>query len=167
MAWPKGKPRKAQDVDKAKDDTSELVTYLPRSGDPETTKWRGVEFKANVPTRITDKAHIEAARNNSFFRVGNNVNEDVPNGPPTDAMEYRGHVLGWVKDVATVEQLVKAWAQDRDVRLKCEIGHDDISFLGTLIEPKLRMMRLSEGLNETQVAELWMRYGIFDLPWRA
>jgi hypothetical protein len=72
-----------------------------------------------------------------------------------------------MEGVSTIEQLVKNWAQDRDVRLKCETGHDDISYLGTLIEPKLRQMRLSEGLSESQVAELWMRYGVFELPWRA
>ena len=46
------------------------VTYLPGEGDPPTTTWRGEEFRANVPVRITDPDHIEAARTNRFFRVG-------------------------------------------------------------------------------------------------
>jgi len=145
----------------------ELVTYVPRSGDPETTKWRGVEFKANVPVRITDESHIEAARANSFYRVGNEIRKDVPNGPPADAMEYRGHVMGWIGGVTTIEQLVTHWAADRDLRTKLEVGYDDIQYLGTLIEPKLRMMRQAEGLSQAQIADIWIKHGILDLPWRA
>jgi len=174
MGWPRGRPRKPKNkpdpMDKEpdmQDDIEELVTYLPGEGDPVKTKWRGVEFTANVPTRVTNKDHLAAARANRFYRVGNDAPQENPNRAPTDAMEYRGHVLGWMEGVSTIEQLVKNWAQDRDVRLKCETGHDDISYLGTLIEPKLRQMRLSEGLSESQVAELWMRYGVFELPWRA
>src|ERR1700683_64888 len=46
------------------------VTYLPGPGDKPTTKWRGIDFKAGVPVRITDPAHLEAIKGNPFFRVG-------------------------------------------------------------------------------------------------
>ena len=145
----------------------ELVTYIPRAGDPETTKWRGVEFPANVPVRVTDESHIAAARSNSYFRVGNEINKDTPNGPPTDGMGYRGHVVGWIGAVTTIDQLVSRWAADRDLRAKCDVGLDDIQYLGTLIEPKIRVMRQAEGLSQAQIAEIWMKHGVLDLPWRA
>ena len=145
----------------------EFITYVPRFGHSETTKWRGVEFTANVPVRITDESHIEAARANSFYRVGNEIRKDVPNGPPADAMEYRGHVMGWIGGVTTIEQLVTHWAADRDLRTKLEVGYDDIQYLGTLIEPKLRLMRHAEGLSQAQIADIWIKHGVLDLPWRA
>jgi hypothetical protein len=47
-----------------------FVTYLAGDGDPPTTTWRGVEFSANIPVRITDPEHLEAIKGNPFFRVG-------------------------------------------------------------------------------------------------
>jgi hypothetical protein len=145
----------------------ELVTYLPPPGDADVVKWRGVEFKAHVPVRITDKDHIDACRNNRFFRIGDQSGAAAPRGLPSDAMTYRGHVLDWMRDVQTIDQLARCWAADRDLRAECEIGYDDMQYLGTLIEPKLRDMRQSEGLNQVQVAEIWMKHGVLDLPWRA
>jgi len=145
----------------------ELVTYLPGNDDPPTTKWRGIEFKANMPLRVTDEEHIEAARGNRFFRVGNEAAKDNPNRAPTDAMDYRAHVVQWMRGVTTVEQLISHWAADRDLRSKCEVGRDDIQYLGTLIEPKIRVMRQAEGLTQAQIAEIWMKHGVLDLPWRA
>jgi hypothetical protein len=145
----------------------ELVVYFPGDGDPATTKWRGVEFKSGIPVRVTNKDHIAAARANRFYRVGNDAPQENPNIIPAGAMEYRAYVMRWMEGVSTVEQLVRNWARDRDLRAKCEVGYDDIMYLGTLIEPKLRQMRLSEGLSDTQVCELWIKHGILDLPWRA
>ncbi len=149
------------------DDASELITYLPPAGDADVVKWRGVEFHANVPVRLTNKDHIEAARGNRFFRVGDEVKGDNPNLAPSDAMEYRAHAVDWIARVSTVDQLVRNWSADRDLRIKCEVGYDDIMYLGTLVEPKLRQMRLSEGLSDMQVAEVWVKHGILDIPWRS
>jgi hypothetical protein len=127
----------------------------------------GVEFKANVPTLVKDKDHIASARGSRFFHVGNDVAEESPNKAPQDAMDYRGHVLGWAKGVTTVEELVTRWARDRDLRMRCEVAHDDIQYLGTLIEPRLQKMRMAEGLSETQVAELWIKHGELVIPWKS
>lgn len=146
------------------------VTYLPNEGDPHTTKWRGVEFKANLPVRLMDKDHIEAARTNRFFRVG----LDEPpgstrgySGPPKTAMEYRGRVVAWIKTVETVDQVAAHWAADRALRAACEVGQDDISYLGTLVEPKLKALRLKEGLNDVAMAGIWVKHGNTDIPWRS
>lgn len=151
-------------------DSGEDVTYLPGEGDPSSCKWRGIEFKANVPVRVLETERpglIDAARGNRFFRVGSERSGSAPMGPPTTAMEYRGHVVDWLKDCTTVDQIVSHWAADRDLRTKCEVGQDDISYLGTLVEPKLRQLRMAEGLSEMDVAGIWVKHGVLDLPWRS
>jgi hypothetical protein len=116
---------------------------------------------------VTSEAHIEAARGNKFFRVGAGGPNNAPVGPPKTAMEYRGHVVDWIKDCETVDQVAAHWAADRQLRFVCEVGQDDISFLGTLVEPKLRALRMAEGLTDSQVAAVWIKHGVLDLPWRS
>jgi hypothetical protein len=58
-----------------------FVTYLPGDGDPPTTQWRGVEFRAGETIRLTDPAHIEAAKTNRFFRVGKGDPKDQGRNP--------------------------------------------------------------------------------------
>jgi len=148
-------------------DEGEDLTYIPGPEDPPIAKWRGHEFKANVPKRIKDRDMIESARGNRFYRVGADTGAATPNQPPKTAMQYRAHVLAWMKGVETVEDLAIHWADDRVLRHTCEIGHDDIAYLGTLIEPKLKQMRMAEGKTELQVAEIWINHGTLELPWRA
>ena len=78
-------------------DEGEDLTYIPGSEDPPTCKWRGREFRANVPMRIKDKSLIEAARTNRFFRVGGVGPEPGDNDPPKTAVQYRAHVVAWMK----------------------------------------------------------------------
>ena len=153
--------------DAPKPEPGEDVVYLPGDGDPAKLIWRGIEFLANVAQRVLDPDHIEAARGNRYFRVGNEGPKENPNEGPKDSMDYRGYVLEWMKSVSTIEDLVKHWAADRNLRVKCEVGEDDIRYLGTLIEPKLRQMRLQAGLSDTAVADIWVKHGVLDLPWRA
>jgi hypothetical protein len=145
----------------------EDIVYCPGEGDPNTVRWRGIEFKANVPVRVTNAEHIEAARGNKFFRVGAARPNDMPLGAPKTAMEYRGHVVDWIKGCETVDQVASHWGSDRNLRVKCEVGQDDIDFLGTLVEPKLRALRLQEGLSEMQVAGVWVKHGVLEFPWRS
>jgi hypothetical protein len=150
-----------------KKEPGELVMYCPSPGDPIKTKWRGVEFNANVPVRIFDAEHIEAARGNRQFSVGNKGPDDDNPGPPTTAMEYRGHVVDWLKTISTVDQFVAEWARDRTLRMACEVGVDDVNYLGTLIEPKLHAMRLAEGLSTNDVAAIFVKRGELEIPWRS
>ena len=157
-------PKQTPSSDK---DEGEHVTYWPGHGDPHTVKWRGIEFKAGQPKKLRHAEHIEAARGNRYFHVGDGDAPEVnPNLGPTDANGYRAHVVRWLDDMVTVEELIAKWAGEREMRDRCGTGDDDIRFLGPLVEPKLREMRRKEGLNDRQVADVWMKYGIFDLPWR-
>lgn len=151
-------------------DDGEDVVYMPGEGDPSSCKWRGIEFKANIPVRVRESDRpgmLEAARGNRFFRVGSEKSQNENFGPPKTAMEYRAYVVDWMKEVSTVDQLVAHWAADRQLRVTCEVGQDDIAYLGTLVEPKLKQMRMAEGLSESQAAELWIKHGVLELPWRA
>ena len=152
---------------KKEKDPGELVMYCPGAGDPTVTKWRGVEFKANVPVRIFDADHIEAARLNKTFSVGNSGPDDTAVGPPETAMQYRGHVVDWLKTVDSVDALAAKWAADRDLRGRCEVGLDDINYLGTIVEPKLHALRMAEGKSENDVATVWVKRGVLDIPWRS
>lgn len=167
------RPAQAQTIAPAKPETApdegEDLTYLPQAGDPASVKWRGVEFKANVPRRITDLDHIEAARTNRFFRVGKGdpkYEGRNPNDPPATPMQYRAHVVAWIKTCETVEDVVKHWSDDRVLRQTCEVGSDDIQWLGSLVEPQLATFRRREGLSDAAVANVWIKYGVLDLPWR-
>jgi hypothetical protein len=146
----------------------EMVTYTPGPGDPPTAKWRGVEFKANVPIRVTNAAHVDAARGNRFFHVGEGAPEGAgPRELPKNAMEYRAHVVDWMERVHSIDDIAVAWSADRSLRERCEVGQDDISFLGTLVEPKLKQMRVEAGMSENDVAGVFVKHGVLDLPWRS
>lgn len=157
----------SNEVDVGGAELAEDVTYIPKEGDPLSVKWRGVEFKANVAIRVTRGDLLDAARANRFFRVGSEPVANDPTAPPKTAMEYRGYVVGWINGCTTVEQVAAHWAADRQLRVTCEVGQDDVSYLGTLVEPKLRQLRLAEGLSEMDAANVWVKHGVLDLPWRS
>jgi hypothetical protein len=164
-----------QDGPAKEPEAGELVTYRPGAGDSHEVKWRGVKFTANEPVRIYDQEHIDSARGNSHFSVGEGAKANSESsGPPTNAMGYRGHVLDWVKATDSITEprlaidaIARQWGADRGLREQCEVGRDDISYLGTLIEPKLRMLRQQAGMSENDVAGVWVQRGVLDLPWRS
>ena len=167
------RPVQSQTLAPAKPDASpddgEDVVYLPGPSDPPSVPWRGHVFKANVPKRITDAAHIEAARGNRFFRVGKGDpgnSDHNPNDPPATTMQYRAHVVAWLKTCETVEDVVRHWSEDRQVRQACDVGEDDVKWLGTLAGPKLMEFKRREGMNEQNFAQVWLKYGFIEIPWR-
>jgi hypothetical protein len=144
------------------------VTYTPLDGDPAKVKWRRIEFLANKPVRIKDPDHIEAARQNKSFRVAGEEAMVDPNSPkPAKNMQYRKHWLDAMPRFETCEDLIKAWSSEINMRRDMEVAEDDILWLGRIIEPKLKLMRQQEGKTEQDIANIWVRYGINDIPWRA
>ena len=45
------------------------VRYIPEPGTPDQTETLGLQWDANEPTEVTDKAKIEVLRGNPFFEV--------------------------------------------------------------------------------------------------
>jgi hypothetical protein len=154
----------------------EDVTFLPGPDDKRMTKWRGIEFRAGVPVHVTDPDHIAAARGNRFFRVGKDDGKSPaghPGNAPSNPMEYRAHVVAWIKAIGakqdppgTIDDIVKQWADDRTLRQTCDVGSDDIKWLGQFIEPKLMEFKRREGKTENEVAGVWIKYGFVEIPWR-
>jgi hypothetical protein len=149
----------------AKEDGT-AITFCPEEGGSSSTTWRGIVFKAHIPVMIKDQTMIDAAKGNRFFSVGDEIVR-TPNAAPKTRDEYRNHVVAWLKEVLTTDDLAHRWARDRNLRTSCEVGSDDLNYLGTLIDPKLRDLQRADGLSDPQVATLFIQVGILDLPWRA
>jgi hypothetical protein len=151
---------------------SEQITYLAGEGDPPSTKWHGIVFHANVPKTVNKPALIEAAKNNRFFKVGTFDPQKDAGGvvplpsiaDPKTSEQYRAHVVEWLRKVTDIDDFVKRWASEGDMRMACEVGSDDYSYLGTLLRPKMHELQKVAQLNDLQLAELWVRHGVNQLP---
>ncbi len=150
--------------------TSEQVTYVPGPDDPSTVKWAGHVFHANVPKPVINKTLIEAARGNKFFRVGAFSPSDVGTTEkavlPKTSNDYRAHVVAWLKRVESADEFMTQWARDAPMREDCEVGLDDYDYLGSLMAPRLAELAKIDGLNELQLAKMWTRHGVNQVPWR-
>lgn len=149
----------------------EQITYLPGEGDPLTVKWHGFVFHANVPKSVTKPDLIEQARGNKFFKVGafdtakdSTAAPDAAIVAPKTAGEYRAHFVDWFRKSTDINGLVETWAKEQPMREACEVGADDYSYIGTLFHPKMHELAKAAGLSEGQLAELWARFGVFQLP---
>lgn len=147
----------------------EDVTYIPGPQDPASIRWRGILFQANVPIRIADDGHIDAARGNKFFRVGTGdkaTQAEEPKPEPTTPEAYRAWVIGWLDQVKTVDELLTKWSNDRYIRQNAQAGTLDIRQLGTIIDPRLNLMAKEQGLSDQQVGKLMLQHGLAEIPWR-
>ncbi|MDR3487093.1 MAG: hypothetical protein P4M05_19575 [Bradyrhizobium sp.] len=144
------------------------MTYVPGAEGPLQTKFRGVVFQAHVPKKVNADI-VDALKGNRFFQIGVFDPDKigvVAGDPPKTHVEYRGHVANWLKSVGTLDELASRWAKDRNLRAICQVDEDDLRYLGTLIEPKLAELTRAEGLKPTDMGAIFVKHGIFELPWR-
>lgn len=138
---------------------SEQVTYLPGPEDPVSVKFAGHVFNANVPktiegdhdadpkTRAYQNAQlIEKARRNKFFKVGdfNAARDGVAveqQEKPSSAEQYRAHAVKWLQKVESVDELDTKWIAEEPLRAACEVGLDDLDYLGSIFGPKRAELR--------------------------
>jgi len=74
----------------------------------------------------------------------------------------------WLKLDLTMAQFKALVAVERHSGISvCEVGRDDIDWLGRLFEPKLHHMRIEEQLSELDVAGVFVKHGILEIPWRS
>lgn len=146
---------------------TELVTYLPGPMDPPTTKWLGHTMHANVPKPITcHPDHMEIARGNKFFSVGNAPRARESNKPPKTSEEYRAYMIAWLgQKYDHTSDLIARFVRDRELQIACEVGADDYAYLGTLFMPKLHELARADEFSEQQVASMWLQHGVNQLPW--
>lgn len=158
-------------------ETSEQITYIPGDGDPVSTKWHGIVFHAHVPKLISKPELIEAAKANRFFKVGEySPDQDKApppffTGDPKTSDQYRAHVVAWLNKLSaapssphTIEEMVKTWVAEQHLRESCEVGSEDYSFIGAQFLPKMHEFAKQAEMSDTQLADLWRRYGVFQLP---
>lgn len=123
----------------------ELVTYVPQQeGDPHKTRWAGIVFHANVPVRVTNPRLVEKARENPWFHVGEGppVPRTAPKRErPKTPDQYRAHVVAWLKEMDSPEELQARWIAEEGLRQECGVGPGDLDYLETLIRPKLTELK--------------------------
>lgn len=132
--------------DKAEEAVSEMVTYRPGPEGPASIKWRGKMFHANTPVALTDADHIEAARANKYFKVGEFTTADaVPttNEPPMPktSEQYRAHFVAWLSRMASVGEYDARWIGEEPLRQACGVGTDDFDWMQSLAAPKIAELR--------------------------
>lgn len=148
------RPRKIQDqnttgedmTDETTDDGAsdeikgDFITYTPGPHDPTSVKWAGITFHANVPKMVNDADHLERARSNKFFKVGEftaadavATRDEAPSPKTSD--QYRAHAVAWFKTMQSVDDLDRKWQAEETLRMSCGVGMDDIEYLAGLSGP--------------------------------
>jgi hypothetical protein len=150
---------------------SELVTYLAGDdGSPATVKFAGHTFRANVPQRVEmPKSWFDMVRGNLTFVVGEFDPANLrppPAAPIKTDKQYRAHVARGLRQATGARELIRQWVRDTQLRAECDVGSDDFDYLGSLIEPRLAELAKMDGLNDKQIAALWVENGVFQKPWR-
>jgi len=148
MARPQTAPSKASD-ETPELIASEQITYLPAEGDPNSVKWLGHTFHANVPKTVTNATLIEKAKGNKFFKVGDfdpakdavKV-EETPE--PKTPEQYRAHAVAWIKRAKSVDELDLKWQSEETLRMSSGAGSDDVEYLMSLLGPKRAELRKAE-----------------------
>jgi len=135
------------------------VTYHPDDGDPIKTEWAGIKFVGNIPvsvpltktimapirkqfqntadgtlqSRSTEHpmSIVELARNNPKFSVnGERAERKEPlQRLPTDADQYRGYALRWIRESTTLAQLNERWRGEVELRERCGCEDKDENYL--------------------------------------
>ena len=135
------------------------ITYLPGEGDPVKTVWNGIEFRANIPVAVplnktilvplrkewidnngdlkskaveTRISMVEMAKTNACFSVDGAPPPERKHGAhrlPTDADQYRGYALGWIRETNTLRQLTQRWDGEAALREKCGLDQKDENYL--------------------------------------
>jgi hypothetical protein len=170
--------KQAEEAELIPEPVTEMITYLPGPLDPVQVTWGGHVFHANVPKEIRGHAAgsdrekfnlglIESARANKTFAVGNAKPKRDAIKDPTTAEEYRAYFVEWLKDprIEHAEPLIERFANDRELQLACGVGTDDFEYMGTLFMPRLYQLAKADELTEQQLAAVWVRHGVNQLPW--
>jgi hypothetical protein len=151
---------------KAGDKQTAEITYIDEDGPSKTTCW-GIDFKLNVPVQVplsrtveslTRKetqgpegeirsrgvagriSVVELARGNPGFMVdGVRVERKLGSQRlPTDADQYRGYAIGWIRETNTLRQLEQRWEGEEYLRGPecCSLEAKDLNYLLPFLEAR-------------------------------
>jgi hypothetical protein len=150
--------------------SSSQVTYIPGDGDPNRVMWNGIEFRANVPVTVlhsrtadvlerketigpegdirskgveVKRSMVELARGNPHFMVdGVKIERKEGNQRlPTDADQYRGYALGWIRESNTFKQLEQRWDGEASLRERCGIEPKDEAYLHPFLNARREQLK--------------------------
>lgn len=118
---------------------AELVTYLPKDGDPAKVRWAGKTFHANMGLMVDDPIVLAKARTSKWFHVGEGaprveVEETVE---PKNQDQYRAHVAAWIRTVQTKSEFDARWQSEETLRINCGMGTSDLDLLNDFMRPYL------------------------------
>lgn len=147
------------------------ITYIPGPDDPAKALCYGIEFRANVPVTVPYSKTVEAlirketagpegeirsrgvatrisvvelARGNPSFAVDGVLPPERKMGNqrlPTDADQYRGYALGWIRTASTLRQLDQRWEGEEALREKCGCESKDMGFLAPFLEMRREQLK--------------------------
>lgn len=111
-------------------------------------------YKVPLPKKTLDAAtgrtlteHVETwvsmidqAKGNLSFQVEGEapVAARKPGRPrtPRTSEDYRSYCLAWVAATEDFQDLEERWKEEEALRERCEVGHDDLSYLSPFLEAK-------------------------------
>lgn len=146
-------------------EASSQVVYVPNDGDPVRTSCHGIDFRANVPVTVphskmasllevrktvgpegeerskgyeVKRPLVDLLRTNPSFTVdGEGIERKVGTQRlPTDADQYRGYALGWIRATNTLTQLKQRWDGEEPLREKCGLETGDINYLRPFLDAR-------------------------------
>lgn len=144
--------------------TTAEITYVDEEGPSKTTCW-GIDFRLNVPVQVPMSKTVESllrketfgpegelrsrgvpgrisvvelARGNSGFMVdGVRVERKLGSQRlPTDADQYRGYAMTWIRQSNTLRQLDQRWDGEANLREKCGLEPKDENYIMPFLEQR-------------------------------
>jgi len=94
------------------------------------------------------RSMVEIAKTNPTFLVeGEPVIRDRqptrrgrPRIPKTSE-EYRAHCIAWIETSEDHEDLAMRWEEEEEMRQRCQVGDDDVSYLRPMFDAKFHELK--------------------------
>ena len=142
------------------------ITYYPGDGGPVRVSWNGLEFKAHIPTRVSNKhtvlapmptvvtmpdgtqqtrhvekkiPMVELARKNPSFMVNGEAPAERKSGTvrtPENPDEYRGYAMRWIAGSVESSAMDARWGAEEGLRIRCGVNDVDIAYLRPFFEAR-------------------------------
>jgi hypothetical protein len=146
------------------------VVWHPGEGDPGEMTMNGIKFKANVPVNLLlsktisyperkEYFHIDGTMQSKGMEVKKSMVDILRTNPafsvdgvreprkaaeaklPRDADEYRGYALDWIRKSTSLDQLVRRWDGEQELRDRCGCVEKDISYLAPFLEGRKEQVK--------------------------
>lgn len=150
----------------AESQTHEVI-YRPGPQDPVETRFHGINFKANVPVKVsamhTGEAlltqrfeskdgtmqsraverrikSIDLLRGNPFFEVDGVRAEraTLSSKLPDNPDAYRGYAISWITQSHSGNGIRQRWDAEEGLRVRCGCQSEDVAYIMPFLEMKIQ-----------------------------